>query len=153
MTLIIQWEIVGVPLTSEDIQAAEADLDIKIPQELIDFMGSHDGGSPNIGPIDFEYDHGRHAEITTFGELYRIGRGEGGSEFVNVNRLVSERYCRDLLVFGSDPGGWFFGFDTSGPERPVCLFIRETEEKVRLANNLQDFLRKAGPPVNWSDKS
>lgn len=156
----IEWSGTNENFDVAHIQAVEASLGINLPNDFIEVVKVHDGFTPYVGEVDFPdpTNNGRIEQVV-LGQFFKITPEldeetfeERESEFISINKLVAE-YCPGLIVFASDAGGWFFGFDyTTDPVAPpVVLFVRDVEIKVPLARSLTELFEISGPPVDYSN--
>jgi hypothetical protein len=106
------------------IKKIEATFNIKLPQDYIEYMENNNGYT---GLLNEEYyDIWKLEDIISMNNNYQV-----------------QEFFPNLIYFGSNGGGEAFAFDKSNNMCIVSIpFIGTEEDKIIIANNFNDFIKK-----------
>jgi hypothetical protein len=134
------------PLTKELVRAAEQELDVQLPADLLELLGIQNGGVvadgwnafPTAEPTSWSPDH------VPFDEVMGIGRTENLNSLFDTPYLIGEWEMPSPLVLLSGDGHYWVALDYRGSGRQgppaVTWFDTELGTELALATDFRSFV-------------
>lgn len=131
-------------LVPADIDAVEAELGFRFPEQFRNHYLAHNGGMPMPNCLK------RNGEYWSVNEIYSIKYGKKGGSLERCYNMVvvggEDYFPRGLVPFAQDGGGDLYCFRVDGPrEGSICCWQHEYPDHperatVDLADDLDSFL-------------
>ncbi|WP_321383465.1 SMI1/KNR4 family protein [uncultured Enterococcus sp.] len=115
MNIKVSWDFSKGPLTAQEINYVENQLEVKFPQDYIDVVSKHNGGFPE--PDNFTV--GTREEMMN--NLINL-KADADYNIFQMIDAVSDRLVSGLIPFGRDAGGNLICFDYRTNEVPTVVF-------------------------------
>lgn len=134
------------PITEQAITAAEHELGVTLPAELLDLLRIQNGGqvAPDWNAFATNQPTSWSENHVPFTELMGIGRREHMTSLLDTPYLIEEWEMPSSIVLLSGDGHYWVGLDyrTCGPagEPSVTWFDTDLDSELPLADNFRSFI-------------
>ncbi|WP_342514084.1 SMI1/KNR4 family protein [Sporosarcina sp. FSL K6-1522] len=153
-TNLLLADSINEPVTQEEIEAAEATLDVTLPDDFLAFLKRSNGGYVNYNkrafPVDFSIESG-----DIFIEVEEI-KGLDAEGILQSEYLVEEwDLPQNLLLFSGSGHAWV-GFNYDGRDIPNIVYAEPDEGDGNnfhvLADTFTEFVQKLDDPEKYIEE-